>query len=172
MHLLQKMVGTPKNKTELLQPQVRKRIMADRKTQSKNRVLQEAIRKFTPQQLAYRKNRLNGLSIFASAVQAGYSRSYARTAASTKLERLVKPSIIEELEAAGATNEWQAQQALRIATEAEKYSKGGFIPDEGVRLAALDHIARLKKQTNQSNSSIIPDGQYTKLTIVVEKDNA
>lgn len=30
MHLLQKMVGTPKNKTELLQPQVRKRIMENR----------------------------------------------------------------------------------------------------------------------------------------------
>jgi hypothetical protein len=151
--------------------------------------IEEALKRFTPRQLKYRQNRLSGMSIYAAARAAGYGAGYSRAAASQRLERLVKDSIIDELEMSGATNRAQAQELTRIAFRSMTTEKcrvyrkeedgdivvedaGREIPDDHARMKALDQIGRLKKQLTTSLDKALLDQNFTRLTIVVEKESA
>ena len=145
--------------------------------------------KFTPRQLLYRKYRMQRMSIFAAALKAGYSKSYARSHAAQKVERVVKVSIIDELEMAGATNERQATELTRIAFEAMETEKcsvyrdngeGDIVVDEArteridnhARLKGLDQIAKLKRQiTSSSLLDSALNSDYTRVTFVLEKES-
>ena len=143
--------------------------------------------KLTPRQLKYKQNRLAGMSIFSAAKAAGYSHSYARGTATRLLEKVVAPTIIEELEMAGLTNQAQARELARIAFSATKTEKckiyreneegdieveseGTQVPDETARLKALEQIGKLKKQISAPFEKTLLGQDYTRLTIVVEKD--
>jgi len=141
----------------------------------------------TLRQVKYRKNRLAGMNIFAAARAAGYSVSYARTTASIKLERQVRASIIEELEMAGATDQAQARELSRIAFRSmtkescrvyredgeggiEVEDAGKEVPDDNARLRALEQIGKLKKQISVPFEKTMFGQDFTRLTIVVEKE--
>ena len=159
-----------------------------RKKQKKVRYHHPDLLKFSPRQIKYRQNRLAGMNIFAAATAAGYKYSYARSHATTRLERTVKVSIIDELEMAGSTNKRQAGELTRIAFEAMETEKcevyredddGNITVDDAktlrednhARLKALDQIAKLKRQIAPSS---ILDGalnsDYTRVTIILEKE--
>lgn len=158
---------------------------------SRKKVLKDKIRqrllKFTPRQLKYRKNRLAGMSIYAAAREAGYSKAYAHGQATVKLEGAVKESIIDELEMAGFTNKRQARELTRIAfgavtTEPCKvYAEddegnvsvedaGREVPDNYARLKALEQGAKLKKQIAAPFDKTLFDRDFKRLVIVVEND--
>lgn len=156
----------------------------------KREKLRQALLKLSPKQILYRKYRMERMSIFAAAVKAGYSVSYARGAATRKLEGLVKVSIIDELEMAGATNIRQARELTRIAFEAmetekcEVYRDNGEgditvedakteRPDNHARLKALDQIAKLKRQIVPASIAEMAgnNANYTRVTIVLEKES-
>ena len=161
-------------------------------TAKRRKKLKKTLKKLTPRQILYRLNRLDGKSIFVSAVSAGYGRGYARTSASQKLERLVKASIIEELEIAGGTNQRQAEELVSIAFGSNKvnettttiYKKDGSevrqkvfkdagISNDLVRLKALDQLGKLKKQISAPFSKLTDTvGELTRLVVVVEKETA
>lgn len=149
--------------------------------------LSKTVLQLTPRQVKYRKNRMSGMSIFAAAVGAGYTHNYARATATVRLDKLVKVSIIEELEMAGITNQAQARELARLAfksTETEecevyRHDEDGNIkvvkerterPADGIRLKALEQAGKLKKQISAPFEKSIFGQEYTRLTIVVERD--
>ena len=151
--------------------------------------LKEFIAKLSLRQIKYRKNRLAGMNIYAAARAAGYSENYSRNHASTKLNRIVKNSIIEELEMAGATDQLQARKLLEIALNATKQQSATFevqegetgdleirndvrveVPDYAVRLKGWETIAKIKKQIVTSMAAVIPEMEFTRLSIVVERE--
>ena len=166
-----------KPKRKAAKPKARAKKATKKKVPVRRRKkLQESLKKLSVRQMKYRKNRLAGMSIFAAAVAAGYSKSYARSTASRLLEKQVKASILEELEMAGGTDAVQCRELVNIALNATqtKYSEsGGFydVPDYNTRKSTWELIAKLKKQLQPSSASLIPADGYTKLTVVVERDS-
>lgn len=151
--------------------------------------IRKALLKFTPRQLLYRKYRLEGMTIFAAAMAAGYSYAYARSHACQRVERVVKVSIIDELDIAGATNRRQAREVTRIAFEAMETEEcvvyrqdaDGEIalekaktlrPNDYVRLRALQHISQLKRQIIPASimDAVVAGAEYTRVTFVLEKE--
>ena len=161
-----------------------------RKRKAQKSRIKELLLKLSPRQLEYRKYRLSGLNIYASAKAAGYSESYSRGYASVKLARTVQDSITVELDLAGATNRFQAEQLMRIASSAMKMQSCTVevmvddegevhldlqprvvqIPDEAVRLKAIEVIAKIKKQIVTSMAALVPDSGFTRLSLIIERD--
>lgn len=142
--------------------------------------------KLTPRQVKYRRNRFElGMSQYNAARAAGYSEAQSRSGAH-RTDALVKVGIVDELERAGATDKVIAQELFDIAKYATKRSRctvevhqedgelvvddhaAEDVPDRGLRLAALETIAKIKKHI--SSAPLIPQTGFTKMTIVVEKE--
>lgn len=145
--------------------------------------------KLTPRQLKYRRNRFElGMSQYNAARAAGYSDGFARSHAH-RTDRVVKVGIVDELEQAGATDRFMARKLFDIANTATKLqsctllveeddggdlkitSKDGKIevPDLHLQKESIELMAKIKKQL--SSAPLIPTEGYTKMTIVVEKEN-
>lgn len=146
------------------------------------------LRKFSIRQLKYRQNRLLGMSQYDAAIAAGYSHARARTC---RVERVVKDSIIDELNRVGATNQEMAKHLLELAKDAAHYrsvpviievDKNGDvvkaikdqgvvkIPDNMCRKATWELIAKLKKQL--TDQPIIDQSEHTHFTVVVHSTGA
>lgn len=142
----------------------------------------------TPRQLKYRRNRFElGMSQFNAARAAGYSDAYARAHAH-KTDRVVKVGIVDELEQAGATDRFMAKKLFDIAANATKLQtctllvqadEGGelkitsqdgkiVVPDLHLQKDSIELMAKIKKQL--TSSPILPTEGYTKMTIVVERE--
>lgn len=180
---MKKQSGRRKNKRI---PQLEK--MASR---SRKRPKQEnpEVQKFNPRQRKYRENRLAGMSQYDAARAAGYSHHTAR-GHGHRIEKIVRQSIIDELNQAGGTDRMIARELVRMAQFAEVLElesllrlevdegnqrkvqvKRKFmrVPDTRLRLQALETIARLKKHLIPS--PLVDNSEHTHLTIVLEKDD-
>lgn len=98
----------------------------------------------------YKSNRLLGMTQYAAARAAGYSETRSRQAC--RIEKLVKASIIEELEIAGVTDKVQAREIAKLV----------FDKDKKIALAALKLVSELKKQLT-NDIKIDQSKHYTKV---------
>ena len=162
--------------------------MKRKKSKARRKQLKRIYQGLTLRQIKYRRNRLLGMNRYDAGRAAGYSESYMRTQ-SKRVEDVVKASIIDELNRAGATEKVMAQQLAEIALTATKLqsctllvqqdengklkinrSSDDFIeiPDKFLRIKTWELIAKLKKQL--SDQPIIDQSEHTHLTLIVEKD--
>ena len=134
----------------------------------------------------FRKNRLLGMSQYQSAIAAGYTPATAKSKAFL-MDRSEKGGIIGALESAGATDSVVAEELANIAFNATKMqsctvevkSEDGEltiddaarveVPDLHLRQNTLELISKLKKQLTPQ--ALIPEGEYKRLVIVVEKES-
>lgn len=134
----------------------------------------------------FRKNRLLGMSQCQAAVAAGYSLATAKSKAFL-MDRAEKGGIIAALESAGATDATVAEEIVNIAFNATKMqsctvevkSDDGEltiddaarveVPDLHLRQNTLELITKLKKQL--TTQPFVPEGEYKRLVIVVEKES-
>lgn len=133
----------------------------------------------------YKVNRIAGMNRFQAALKAGYPYSRAKSQ-SYKIDRLANIGIKSALEDAGATNQIMARELVRLATAAMKRQKctvevrqeddeliiddhaAELVPDEHLRKESWELIGKLKKQLTPQ--PFIPDGNFRRLVIVIEKD--
>ena len=144
------------------------------------------VRQFTLRQLKYKKNRLLGMSQFDAAVAAGYRESTARHACQGP-ERVVKSSIVDEFNRAGATDRVIAKDVTEIARSATKIQScqllvrkdktgkltieenaNDFIevPDNLTRLKAFELIGKLTKRL--TDQPILDQSEHTHFTVILD----
>lgn len=169
-------------------PKKRKKKKQTRKSFIEKFLKRNPLFKLTPRQLKYREYRFeHGLSQEDAAIAAGYSHKVARHHAH-KIDRVAKCGIVKELERAGASDRWMANQLFDIAKNAVKsqscmiearQENGGLVvhedarvevPDIHLRKDTIELIARLKKQL--TNTAVLEFRDPQKWTIVVESANA
>jgi phage replication-related protein YjqB (UPF0714/DUF867 family) len=129
-------------------------------------------RSFTVRQLKYRKNRLRGMSQYDAAIAAGYAESTARVSV-VRTERLVKASIIDELNRAGATDKYIAEQLAEIAHSATRLhltkAAREEYPDYRVRKDTLELMTKLKRHV--SDDPTVVEQNQTHITVVLATAN-
>jgi hypothetical protein len=140
----------------------------------------------TLRQIQYRKNRLLGMNRMDAGISAGYSESYMRHR-SKVVEDVVKSSIIDELNRAGATDKVLARELTNLALNAvkiqscnvliQKDAKEEFkvnksandfieVPDLHLRKDSIELIAKLKKHLVPT--PLVDNSEHTHLTIIIE----
>ena len=110
-------------------------------------------------QLRYKQNRLKGMSQKDSALAAGYSEK----SLACQVERLVRASLLEELDLAGATDQRLAKELVAVAlVKPEKV----FASD---KLKALEQICKLKGHVTD-HPPVIDQSAHTYFTVVVPQE--
>ena len=143
----------------------------------------------TLRQQKYKSNRLIGMTKYDAAIAAGYSPS---TAASTgkklAMEAEVRSTIVDEFNRAGLTDMVLAKAVLEHALGAKKIQNARVIvrkdengklvvddngddfievPDNQVRLKALELAAKLKKHLSPVEVQNVDNSRHATLTLIV-----
>lgn len=141
-------------------------------------------KKLTLRQFKYKKNRLLGMTQRDAAFAAGYSRLYSAHAAS-RVERLVKVSIMAELDRAGVTDRVLARKLAQKLESKRPFSakivlkeNGDLVREESGMIQVDDNIAQIKAvelaaklKKHLRDSDDLPSGSVSQIVIIRSEVN-